>query len=73
MESSYQKKIKCLYLKLNVYIYIFYMSIFLSENGPFGLTYCSSLTRSFTVKCSVQLASQCFGDIVAGKVARNIS
>ena len=27
----------------------------------------------YTVKCFVQLVSQCFGDIVAGQVARNIS
>ena len=27
------------------------------------------LRRCYTVKCSVQLVSQCFGDIVAGQVA----
>ena len=30
------------------------------------------LRRRYTVKCFVQLVSQCFGDIVAGQVARNI-
>ena len=31
------------------------------------------LRRCYTAKCFVQLVSQCFGDIVAGQVARNIS
>ena len=31
------------------------------------------LRRCYTVKCFVQLVSQCFSDIVAGQVARNIS
>ena len=31
------------------------------------------LIRCYTVKCFVQLVAQCFGDFVAGQVARNIS
>ena len=34
---------------------------------------CCPLRRCYTVKCFVQLVSQCFGNIVAGQVARNIS
>ena len=29
--------------------------------------------RCYTVKCFVQLVSQCIGDVVAGQIARNIS
>ena len=32
-----------------------------------------ALRRCYTVKCFVQLVSQCFGDIVAEQVAQNIS
>ena len=33
----------------------------------------SLLRRCYTLICFVQLVSQCFADIVAGQVARNIS